>query len=45
MYIYVGDYSYAGSIHCSCLKFITPGFIGKSFDKTGYFRKKTTIIM
>ena len=32
VYIYVGD-SYAASMHCSCLNFITSGFIGELLAK------------
>ena len=39
MYIYVLDSS-AGSIRCSCLKFITPGFIGNLLTKLDILGRK-----
>ena len=39
MYIYVRD-SYAGSIRCSGLKFITPGFIGNLLTKLDILGRK-----
>ena len=35
-YIYVGDSYTAASMQCSCLNFITSGFIGNFFFKTRY---------
>ena len=42
LFVY-GD-SYAASIRCSCLNFITSGLYGNLFGTFRYFGKKTTYV-